>query len=209
MLAATIESILQQPRDIKLKISKSGEILVHAPYFRGYYNDPALSQEVCKNGWLSTGDQGYIDANGYVIVLGRHAAIIETATGHRIQPELIENRLKFSPYVKEAIIIGKSRPYVVALVQIDRESVGFWAQKRGIPYTTFRDLSLKPEVIELVGQVVDKVSEKLDKPSRIMRYKLIHKELDPDDEELTRTNKLRRCSIESKYEKIINSMYEG
>jgi len=192
---------------VELKLSESNEILVRSPYFVGYYNDPALGPEVCKNGWLSTGDRGFIDHDGHVVVLGRLADMIETANGHKVQPELIENRLKFSPYIKEVIAVGKARPYIAALIQIDRDSVGTWAQKRGIPYTTFRDLASKPEVMELIGEAVAKVNEKLDKPSRVMRYKLLQKELDPDDEELTKTRKVRRSFIGNRYKHLIDSMY--
>jgi long-chain acyl-CoA synthetase len=192
---------------VELKLSESEQILIYAPYFAGYYNDTESGAAVCKNGWLSTGDRGFIDDGGYVFVLGRHAETIETTTGHKVQPELIENRLKFSPYIKEAIAVGRARPYVSALIQIDRESVGAWAQRRGIPYTTFRDLAAKPEVIELIGQAVENVNERLDEPGRIRRYDLLQKELDPDDGELTRTRKLRRGFIEARYKNLIDSMY--
>jgi long-chain acyl-CoA synthetase len=194
---------------VELKLSESGEILVHAPYFTGYYDNPVLGAEVCKEGWLSTGDRGRIDDSGEVVVLGRHAEMITTTGGCNVQPELIENVLKFSPYIKRAIVVGTGRPDMAAILQIDRESVGSWAQRKGIPYTTFQDLAAKREVTALIGQEIEKMNQKLDEKRRILRHTLLQKELEPDDQELTRTGTVRRNFIEGKYKDLIDSMYNG
>jgi long-chain acyl-CoA synthetase len=193
---------------IKFKLSELDEILIYFPNFAGYYNEPAVGHEVYKDGWIATGDRGCLSDKEHIILVGRHNETIETVDGHEVHPELLENRLKFSPYIMEAIAVGQSKPFISALIQINRENVGIWAQKKGIPYTTFRDLALKPEVIRLIGEVVDKVNQKLDEPSRILQFRLLHEELDPDDKDLTRTRKLRRHHLTQKYESLINSMYQ-
>ncbi len=192
---------------VEIKISKTDEILVNSPYFIGYYNDPDLTKDLFREGWLSTGDQGYFSEHGHLVVIDRQKDIIKTASGYKFSPQLVENRLKFSPYINEAIVVGEARPYVAALVQIDMENVGNWAQRRGIPYTTFRDLVAKKEVVELIENAVNKTNEKLDEPGRIQHFKLLEKELDPDDAEVTRTRKLRRDFVNEKYRDLIESMY--
>ena len=192
---------------IDIKISSSDEIIVRSPFFIGYYNDPELTAEISNRGWLSTGDQGYFTDSGHLVVIDRKNDIIQTASGHKLSPQLFENRLKFSPYIAEAIVLGQGKPYVAALIQIDMDNVGNWAQRRGIPYTTFRDLVSKPQVVELIGETVKRVNQKLDEAVRIKRYKLLEKELDPDDAEVTRTRKLRRDFVNEKYNDLIESMY--
>jgi long-chain acyl-CoA synthetase len=135
--------------------------------------------------------------------------MIETESGITVQPELIENALTFSPYVKRAVAVGKGRPSIGALIQIDRESVGSWAQRKGIPYTTFRDLTTKPEVIGLIGQEVEKVNQDLDRTNCVTHYTLLEKELESEDQELTRIGRPRRSLIENKYKNLIDSMYMG
>ncbi|MGD0659450.1 MAG: AMP-binding protein [Syntrophorhabdales bacterium] len=194
---------------IELRLSESDEILIRAPNFVGYYDNQDLGAEVCKEGWLATGDRGRIDDKGQVKVIGRHAEMIETESGITVQPELIENALTFSPYVKRAVAVGKGRPSIGALIQIDRESVGSWAQRKGIPYTTFRDLTTKPEVIGLIGQEVEKVNQDLDRTNCVTHYTLLEKELESEDQELTRIGRPRRSLIENKYKNLIDSMYMG
>jgi long-chain acyl-CoA synthetase len=192
---------------IEIKISESDEILVHSANFRGYYNLPEGTTELQKDGFLLTGDQGYFSERGHLVVIDRQKDIIRTSSQYKFSPQLVENRLKFSPYIKEAIVVGQDKPYVAALIQIDMENVGNWAQRRGIPYTTFRDLASKPKVIELIGEAIERTNKKLDDGGQIKRFKLLEKELDPDDAEVTRTRKLRRDYVNTKYKDIIEDLY--
>ncbi len=192
---------------IDIEISKSDEVCVHSKYFKGYYNTPDATTDLHRDGFLLTGDQGYFTDHGHLVVIDRQKDIIKTRSGYSFSPQLVENRLKFSPYIREVIVVGEGRPEVVALVQIDMENVGNWAQRKGIPYTTFRDLVSKPQVFELIGQAVSRTNLKLDEEGRIKRYKLLEKELDADDAEVTRTNKLRRGFVNEKYKDVIESLY--
>jgi long-chain acyl-CoA synthetase len=192
---------------VKITISDSHEILVCSPDFLGYYNDPSLTNESLRGCWQSTGDEGYLRDDGHLVVVDRQKDLIRTVLGHKLSPQSLENWLKFSPYIKEAIVVGQGRPFVAAMVQIDLDYVGNWAQRGGIPYTTYRDLASKPQVVELIGKVVEEVNQMLDEPCRIKRYKLLEKELDPDDEEMTRTAKLRRDSANRKFMDLIESLY--
>lgn len=192
---------------VEIKISEADEIIVRSPYFLGYYNDPGSTEAILNRGWLLSGDQGYLTGDGHLVVIDRKKDIIQTASGHTFSPQLVENRLKFSPYIKEAIVVGQDKPYVAALIQIDMDNVGLWAQRRSLPYTTFRDLALKPQVVELIGEAVKRTNQKLEEPGRIKRFHLLEKELDPDDAEITRTRKLRRGFVNERYQEIIASLY--
>ncbi len=193
--------------DIEIKLSETDEVLVRSPHFLGYFNDDTATKEAISDGWLKTGDQGYFNANGHLVVIDRQKDIIQLENGYRFSPQLVENRLKFSPYIKEAVVVGQSKPYVAALIQIDMENVGNWAQRKRIPYTTFQDLASKPQVIEMIGQSVERVNQKLPETGRIQRYELLKKELDADSSEVTRTRKLRRSFVTDKYSAIIESLY--
>ncbi|HEV8676291.1 MAG TPA: long-chain fatty acid--CoA ligase, partial [Methylomirabilota bacterium] len=135
--------------------------------------------------------------------------VTRLSDGTTLAPQFLENKLKFSPYVKEAVVVGQDRPFVAALVNIDMETVGKWAERRQIAYTTYTDLAQKPEVYALVQQEVERVNQDLPSATRIRRYVLLHKELDPDDEEITRTRKLRRRVIAEKYAAFIEGLYAG
>ena len=193
---------------IDIKISETDEILVKTPNFVGYLNDEAETDNSLDDGWLKTGDQGYFTDDGHLVVIDRQKDIIETALGHTFSPQLVENRIKFSPYIKEAVVVGHGKPYVAALIQIDMDNVGNWAQRQGIPYTTFHDLATKPQVVEMVGEVVEWVNNKLEEKGRIRKYKLLEKELDADSAEVTRTRKLRRSFVNKKYADLIEFLYE-
>jgi long-chain acyl-CoA synthetase len=192
---------------VKITISDSHEILVRSPDFLGYYNDPSLTNESLRGCWQATGDEGYLRDDGHLVVVDRQKDLIRTVLGHKLSPQSLENWLKFSPYIKEAIVVGQGRPFVAVMVQIDLDYVGNWAQRGGIPYTTYRDLVSKPQVVELIRKVVEEVNQMLDEPCRIKRYKLLEKELDPDDGEMTRTAKLRRDSANRKFKGLIESLY--
>ncbi len=195
----------------EVKISEEGEILVRSQLaFCGYYNDPQATAAKFKDGWYRTGDFGHMDENGHLIVIDRMEDLKPLAGGRRFSPQYIETRLRFSPFIKDALVIGgKERPFVTCIVNIDIENVGRLAEKRGVAYTTFSDLSQKPEVIELIRGEIVKVNRTLPEYSWIRRFANLHKEFDPDEAELTRTRKLRRGFVEERYRELIEAMYEG
>jgi long-chain acyl-CoA synthetase len=191
-----------------VRISDSGEILVSsASVFLGYYKNDDATARALDGGWLHTGDAGVLDERGHIVMIDRLRDVLKLADGSRFSPALIENKLKFSPYVKEAVVIGEDRPWVVALVQIDLGNVGTWAEARRLPFTTFKDLSHKPEVSALVGEVVARVNRDLPAAARIREFALFDKELDADDDELTRTQKVRRATIHARYRDMIEALY--
>jgi long-chain acyl-CoA synthetase len=140
-------------------------------------------------------------------MIDRLKDVLQLADGSRFSPASIENKLKFSPYVREAVVIGEERPYVVALIQIDMGNVGSWAEANRLPFTTFKDLSGKPEIVALVGEVVARVNQGLPGGAHIREFALFDKELDADDEELTRTQKVRRATVLAKYRDMIEALY--
>lgn len=200
---------------IEIKIGEGGEVLIKSPgVFQGYYKNPEATSETLKNGWLYTGDAGIIDKDKHLIIIDRAKDVSTLANRTIFAPQFIENKLKFSPYIKEAVILGQGREYVTAMINIDLESVGNWAERRNIGYTSYADLSQKPEVYDLIFQEVKKVNASLYneeqlRGAQIKRYLILHKELDPDDAEVTRTRKIRRGFIGKKYGDIIDSLYSG
>lgn len=195
---------------VDVKISDTGEILYKPPSdFLGYYKKEEATSEIKdEEGYLHAGDFGYIDKKGHLVVIDRMKDVIKLSDGSNFSPTFIENRLKFSPYVREAIAIGKDRPYVAALIQIDYGFVGDWAEKRQLAYTTFTDLARKREVYDLIAKEVERVNSYLPEPAQIAKFLLLEKELDPDDEELTRSQKLRRDFVAEKYKALINELYK-
>ena len=148
-----------------------------------------------------------VDEDGHLIVIDRLQDVLPLADGSRFSPALIENKLKWSPYVKEAVVIGEGRPHVVALIQIDPNTVGNWAETHRLPFTTFKDLSGKPEVFNLIAVEVARVNQQLPAGAHLRAFALFDKELDADDEELTRTQKVRRSTILTKYRAMIDALY--
>ncbi len=192
----------------RIRISEGGEILVASDsVFLGYWKNTEASARALDDGWLHTGDAGLLDERGHLVMIDRLKDVLKLADGSRFSPAFIENKLKFSPYVREAVVIGEDRPYVVALVQIDMGNVGTWAEAQRLPFTTFKDLSGKPEIVDLVGEVVARVNEELPTVARIREFTLFDKELDADDEELTRTQKVRRPAVLAKYRDMIEALY--
>jgi long-chain acyl-CoA synthetase len=192
----------------ELKISDEGEILIKSSSVcNGYYQKEESTKKTIEDGWLHTGDAGRIDDSGHLYIIDRLKDVIRLKTGEMFSPQFIENKLKFSPYIQEAVSIGRDRPYVTAMINIDMENVGRWAEKKQIGYTTYTDLASKPEVLELIHQQVNEVNLTLDEKARIKKFVLLYKELDADDEELTRTKKVRRQFVAQKYEALINGMY--
>ncbi len=194
----------------EIRISEDGEVLVKSPsLFAGYYKDEEATKKVLEDGWLHTGDAGYIDEDGHLIIIGRKEEIMRLQGGEVFSPDFIETRLKFSPYIKEAVVFGEGRPYVTGLICIDFENVGSWAESRMIAYTTYADLSRHGAVEELILSEVRRINNELPKPMRLKKIILLYKMLDPDDEELTRTGKVRRKFVYQRYIDLVESMYDG
>jgi len=196
--------------DIGLRIDEAtGEIQTRHPgVFAGYWNKPDKTVETfTDDGWLMTGDVGEWVDGTHIKIVDRIKHIIITSGGKNISPSEIENSLKTSPYVKEAMVIGDGRKFVTALIGIELETVGDWAQRNNIPYTTYRDLSEKEEVIELVSKVVDETNNKFARVEQIKKFKMIPKELDHEDGELTATQKLKRNAMEDMFRDLVESMY--
>ncbi len=197
-------------------IAENGEIRLTGPtIFQGYYKDPEATEEAlwrAENGdvYFCTGDAGYVDDDGHLIYLDRVKDMIVLSNGERFSPQFIEGRLKFSPYIRDVMAIGDpSRDMVTALIVMDFGNVGNWAERRGLGYTTFVDLSQKPEVYDLVHSAVSQVNESLPPAGRVRRFVLMHKEFDADEAEMTRSRKLRRGVLYDKYGEIVEAMYAG
>ncbi|NOR82523.1 MAG: AMP-binding protein [Ardenticatenales bacterium] len=201
---------------MEIQIAESSEILVSGgTVFQGYYKNPeATKRAVHTDGqgrrWFHTGDAGHLDQDGHLIYLDRVKEMITLTSGEKYSPQYLEGQLKFSPYVRDVMTVGgEDRPFVTALLNIDFDNVGRWAEKEGLPYTTFVDLSQKPEVYALIRQDVERVNRVLPAAARIRRFVLLHKEFDADEGELTRTRKLRRGLLSQRYEEMITTMYRG
>jgi long-chain acyl-CoA synthetase len=191
-------------------ISEEGEILSRSPSVTpGYYKLPEKTAELLEGGWLHSGDAGYIDEHGHLVVIDRLADVMHNADGEMFSPMFLENNLKFSPYIKEAVIFGDKRDYVAALINIDPIVVGKWAEDRGISYSTFMDLSAKPEVAGLVKEQVAEINSRAEKDHfRIKRFAILYKLLDMDDGELTKTGKIRRKFVREKYQDLYDALYD-
>jgi long-chain acyl-CoA synthetase len=194
----------------ELKIDETtGEILVRSPaVFAGYWRNPEKTAEtIDAEGWLHTGDVGEWVDGTHVTITDRMKDIIITAGGKNISPSEIENKLKVSPFVREAIVIGDRRKYLTALIGVEFDTVGDWASRQRIPYTTYEDLSRKPEVVELISGVVDGVNAELAQVETIKRFTLLPKELDAEEGELTATQKVKRAALSEQFEGLIEAMY--
>jgi len=195
---------------VDLKISDGGEILVRSgSVFSGYFKQEEATRNALQDHWLHTGDAGYLEPDGHLVVLGRLSDVVHTARGQRYIPNYIENRLKFSPYIKDAAVIGRGREALAALICIDLDAVGLWAELRGISYVSYADLSQKPEVIDLVGAAVRQVNSTLPEGLQLRHFVCLHKEFDAHDGEITRTRKIRRHVVEARYKPIIEAIYDG
>jgi long-chain acyl-CoA synthetase len=194
---------------VEVKIADDGEILTRSPgVFAGYFkNDEATADTVDADGWLHTGDVGHLDEDGHLAITDRKKDIIITAGGKNISPSEIENKLKVSPYVREAIVVGDKRKYLVALIGIEPDTVGDWATRRRVTFTTYRDLTERPEVHELIREVVDAVNHELAQVETLKSFALIPKELDQEEGELTATQKVKRAAIAREYGDLIESLY--
>ncbi|MGD8228102.1 MAG: AMP-binding protein [Desulfobacteraceae bacterium] len=196
---------------VDVKISDEGEILVRSMYaFSKYYKNPEATAEALRDGWWYSGDAGNVDEHGHVIFMDRVSELGELRSGDKYAPQYIESGLRYSTYIKDAMAVGdRTRDYVTAIIIIDFENVGRWAEINRIPYTTFTDLSQKEEVSQLIRADVERVNATLPEVARVKRYVSLHKEFDPDEADLTRTRKLKRESLEKRYGDLIQAMYDG
>jgi long-chain acyl-CoA synthetase len=194
--------------DCELRLADDGEILIrHTGVFKGYFKNPAATADtVTPDGWLRTGDVGEWDGD-HIRIVDRRKDIIITAGGKNISPSEIENKLKVSPFIKEAIVIGDRRKFISALIGIELDTVSNWALRKSIPFTTYRDLSEKPEVIELVGREIAKANEHFARVEQVREFRLLPKELDHEDGELTATQKVKRNKIEEMFADVIADIY--
>jgi long-chain acyl-CoA synthetase len=194
--------------DTDVRIAADGEILTRSrAVFAGYYRDVSATEEALKDGWLHSGDAGYVDSEGHLVVVDRAKDVMKLSDGTSFSPQFIENKLKFSPYIREAVVFGDERAFVAAIIAIDYGNTGKWAEKGGIAYTTFTDLAQKEPIYRLVREQVARTNVDLPDAARIRRFLLLHKELDADDAELTRTRKVRRRFVAERYETLLAGLY--
>jgi long-chain acyl-CoA synthetase len=209
------ESVGPPAPGVEIKISDTGEVMYKGPgNFIGYYKNPEATAETMVDGWLLSGDAGYMTERGHLKIIDRAKDVSKLNNGTLFAPKYIENKLKFSPYVKESVAHGMSRDYVAVFIDIDYGAVANWAERRHIGFTSHTDLAQKPEIYDLIYNEILRVNKSLSqdehlKNSQIKRYLLLHKELNPDDGEITRTRKVRRRFIAEKYATLIEALYEG
>jgi len=193
---------------VEIKIADDGEVLVGGTFvFAGYFRDKdATTRAVSGDGWLHTGDAGFVDPGGDLVVIDRVKDLMHLADGTRFSPQFLENKLKFSPFIRDAVVFGRDSDFVTALISIDAGNVGHWAERNRITFTTYTDLTQKPEVKALILEAVQRVNEDVPERTNIKRFVLLHKELDADDDELTRTRKIRRSFVEERYEGLMSAL---
>jgi long-chain acyl-CoA synthetase len=198
---------------VDIRITEEGEILYASPgVFQGYYRNKEATEETLKDGWIYSGDAGFLDKDGHLKVIDRVKDVSSLSDGTMFAPKYIENKLKFSPHIKEAVAVGKDKPYVVAMINIDLGAVSNWAERRSIPYTGYTDLAQKPEIYNLILDEAVRVNRSLTEDeqlrgAQIHKFLILHKELDPDDGEITRTRKVRRGFVLEKYADLIEALY--
>jgi len=220
MTEQTAASIIHRTNDIRLdtvgiplpgvefKISDSGELLSRGDtIFKGYYKNPEATAEALRDGWFHSGDAALIEDDGHVIIIDRMSDVMKLGDGSKFSPQLIENKLRFSPYILDAVVIGQEKPFITAMIAIDMPNVGKWAENNQIPYTTFTDISQKKETYDLIAREVARTNESLPKVAKVKRFVLLYKELDADDDELTRTRKVRRKFVAERYKDLIDALY--
>jgi long-chain acyl-CoA synthetase len=213
-------SVLHRDGDIKfdtvgkpipgteVQVTPDGEIISKSSsVFLGYYKMPEETTKALRDGWLYSGDMGFIDGDGHLVVFDRSKDVMILSDQTKFSPQYLETRLKFSPYIKDVWIIGDQRPFVSAVICIDYSVMGKWAEDRNIPYTSYPELSQKPEVYDLVHKEIVKMNRALPEVARVRRFVNLYKEFDADDEELTRTRKIRRAFVEQRYRDIVEALY--
>jgi len=193
---------------VDLRIDADGEILLRGPnVFAGYFKDPGLTAQTLAGGWLHTGDIGALDEDGNLVLTDRKKDIFINAYGKNVAPQYIENKLKCSPYINDAIVVGDGKRYLVALIVIDEEYVVKWAQAHRVPFTTFTDLSRAPQVRRLIDAEVEAVNRTLSSPEQVKKFALLPKRLYPEDGEVTPTMKVKRRVIMEKFADVIAQLY--
>jgi long-chain acyl-CoA synthetase len=197
--------------ETQVRIGERGEVEVKGPgVFVGYYKqEDATRDAITPDGWLKTGDAGLVDPRGQLAIIDRAKDVGTLADGTPFAPQFVENKLKFSPFIREAVAFGDQRKFVAAMVAIDISTVGKWAEQNNLPYTSYMDLARKPEVARLVIEEVAKINATLPEATKIRRIVLLNKELDADDAEVTRTRKVRRAFVADKYAPVIGALYDG
>ena len=196
---------------IEVKIGDKGEVLVRsAGVFKGYFKNDAATREVIEpDGWFHTGDAGFVDPRGHLVIIDRAKDVGALADGTAFAPQFIENKLKFSPYIREAVAFGDGKPFVTTMIAIDPNTVGSWAERRNVAYTSYTDLSQKPEVQGLIRDEIRRGNETLPEAQKVRRFLLLTKDLEADDAEMTRTRKVRRRYVAEKYAPVIDAFYAG
>jgi long-chain acyl-CoA synthetase len=205
----SLETVGPPHKGTEVRITDQGELIYRQPgVFVGYYNNPRKTAEVLKDGWFYSGDSGFIREDGHLVFVDRVKDLIALDSGDKLAPQSIESRLRFSPYIKDAwIVVGKGRAYASVIIIINYNNVGRWAGQRRVAYSTFAELSQKPEVYGLVEQEIDRINSTLSAGCRVKKYVNLHKEFDAEGGELTRTRKLRRAFLEERYHELIDAIY--
>jgi len=195
----------------QVRIAEDGEIQVKGgQVFAGYFkNEAATRESFTEDGWFRTGDAGFFNENGHLVLLGRLKEVGALADGTRFAPQFLENRLKYSPYIREAVVIGHARPFVTALIELDPENTQNWARKRGIVFSTYQSLTANPQVYELIAEELRMACETLPEELKVRRFAILPKELHADDEEITRTRKVKRGTVEARYASLLAALYDG
>jgi long-chain acyl-CoA synthetase len=198
-------------RNTQVRIAEDGEIQIKGgQVFAGYFKNEAATREAfTEDGWFRTGDAGFFNENGHLVLLGRLKEVGALADGTRFAPQFLENRLKYSPYIREAVVIGHAKPFVTALIELDPENTQNWARKRGIVFSTYQSLTSNPQVYELIAQELRMACESLPEELKVRRFAILPKELHADDEEITRTRKVKRGTVESRYASLLAALYDG
>ncbi|MDR6738899.1 long-chain acyl-CoA synthetase [Herbaspirillum sp. 1173] len=211
-----LDSVGRPMKGVEVRIDANGEVLVRSPgLMKEYFKRPdATAEAIDRDGYFHTGDAGFFDSDGHLKIIDRAKDVGKMACGSMFAPKYIENKLKFFPFIKEAVTFGNGREQCMAFINIDMDAVGNWAERRNLPYSGYTDLAANPAVYDLVRECVEKVNadlvaDPLLADSQIHRFLILHKELDPDDEELTRTRKVRRGFIADKYAVLIEALYAG
>ncbi|GFM35603.1 AMP-binding protein [Desulfovibrio psychrotolerans] len=208
--AVSFETVGEPIAETEIRISEEGEILSRSPaVFHGYLGNDKATAETITEGWLHSGDAGYVNDNGQLVIIDRLSDVMTTAGGTRFSPQFIENKLKFSTYIQEAVVLGHERDFITAIICLDGDIAGRWAESNALTYTTYQDLAAKRELYDLIEAEIAAINPALQNGTQIRRFALLFKELDADDNELTRTRKIRRKIIGERYAPLIHALYNG